>query len=138
MKLNKSHVGQKFICPHRREVAPKDFFILAGFFSNGDSIGEDSIGASTRFDSTKDDWLPYEEPKEKVLMSPALCKQLITLYLPEPELISKSVFSDLKNAKNKMLGFDVVWPLKIVLKNVKTEQGFFERMEAEFYVEVEK
>jgi len=137
MKLNKSHIGQKFICPHRRQVAPKDFFILAGFFSNGDSIGEDSIGASTRFASIKDDWLPYEEPKEKVLMSPALCLPSLAERGCLNYSITDALFTSLKDAGNRSNNI-FSWPLKIVLKNVKTEQGFFERMEAEFYVEVEK
>lgn len=132
MKLTKEHIAQKFICPHRRQVDPKDFFLLAGFFSNGDSVGEDRFGASSRFSSIKDDWIPYEEQKEKVLVSPCVCKDRLGFYMP---------FRHFQSEKDAVVRYEeefISWPLKIVLKNVKTEQGFFERMEAEFYVEVEK
>ena len=106
MKLNKSHIGQKF----RQVFWEKGAYILLlAISSSGMLVVENDKGEIRSDLDPKFDFVPYEEPKEEVLMSPALVK-----------------------IDNEF------WPLKIVLKNVKTEQGFFERMEAEFYVEVEK
>lgn len=129
MKLTKENIGQKFTNKNWKDGG---YFLLLAVTSKGDLLGENESGqVSHCLDSELSNLIPYEEPKEKVLMSPCLYVSKSDLY------ISDQVFKLLGNAE-KELKMVYTWPLKIVLKNVKTEQGFFERMEAEFYVEVEK
>ena len=69
MKLTKEHIGQKF----KVQAWDQDeFFLLLGITSRGTLVGEyEDGGTATRCD--EDDWLPYDpQPKQEVLMSPAL------------------------------------------------------------------
>lgn len=133
LKLNKSHIGQKFT---RKGWGSNEWLKVLAFTSNGEDVFcEYCNGSPITFKSDSDCWLPYEEPKQKVLMNPALLYGASSGNI----FITDQVYNAAEEAINDRPSSKLLsWPLKIVLKNVKTEQGFFERMEAEFYVEVEK
>lgn len=95
MKLDKSHIGQKF---RIKTWADDEYFLLLAISSKGTGIGEDEDGI-IKFDSFGvDDWLPYQpQPKQELLMSPGVIQTSSGFW-----------FSNFESYK----------PLRVVLKNL--------------------
>lgn len=105
MRLDKSHIGQKFTQSGWKD---ESYFWLLAITSSGRCLGEFNDGQPWYENTISTDWLPYEEPtpKKEVLMSPRI--SFLKKYLPD--LLTEKIVAQLGTLQTDK-------PLRVVLKN---------------------
>lgn len=132
MKLTKENIGQKFkvLGAGSGGWEDEDYFLLLSVTSIGNLLGEDMKGRGVTFNKESDFFIPYKEPKEKVLMAPAIYN-----YQRQPNF-TDTLFSDEETAKKECVHY-LKWPARIVIKNAKID-NFNQTITGDLFFEVEK